>query len=439
MKFYDRTSEIELLQDIRRQSLNNAQFTVLTGRRRIGKTALVLHAYSDTPLVYFFVARKTERELCVDFAEQLQEALKIPMLGVAESFAKLFEYIMRLSETTPLTLFIDEFQDFMLVNPSVFSEMQRIWDLNKDKARINLVCAGSVNSMMNKIFRDAKEPLYGRETHSIRLRPFETSVLKDILKDCNPSYTNEDLLAFWSFTGGVAKYIELFVNAGALTFDRMVDFMLSPGSVFLEEGKITLVGEFGKEYGTYFSILSAIACGKTSRAQIEDSVGREVGGYLTRLEKDYELIAKRQPIFEKTGNKNVRYVLNDNFLTYWFRLVFKYNYMIESNALRQLGMIVRRDYPVFSGFMLERYFRAKYAETGDYTRIGSWWDRRGENEIDLVAVNELDDKLVIAEIKRNRDKINPRIIQDKLNTFLSAVLSLKGYSLQIKALSLDDM
>lgn len=439
MKFYDRTSEIELLQDIRRQSLTDAQFTVLTGRRRIGKTALVLHAYRDTPLAYFFVSRKTERELCADFTEQLQNALKIPILGMPDSFAKLFEYVMQLSETTPLTLFIDEFQDFMLVNPSVFSEMQRIWDLNKDKAKINLVCAGSVNSMMNKIFRDTKEPLYGRETHSIRLRPFETSVLKDILKDCNPSYTNEDLLAFWSFTGGVAKYIELFVNANALSFDRMVDFMLSPGSVFLDEGKVALVGEFGKEYGTYFSILSAIACGKTSRAKIEDSVGREVGGYLTRLEKDYELIAKRQPVFERTGNKNVRYTLNDNFLNFWFRFIFKYNYMIESNALKQLGLLVRRDYPVFSGFMLERYFRAKYVETGDYTRIGSWWDRKGENEIDLVAVNELDDELVIAEVKRNRDKINPRIVQEKATVFLSAVASLKGYEKQIKALSLEDM
>lgn len=237
----------------------------------------------------------------------------------------------------------------------------------------------------------------------------------------------------------MAKYVELFVNAGALTFDRMTDLMLSPGSVFLEEGKISLVGEFGKEYGTYFLILSAIACGKTSRGQIEDTVGREIGGYLTRLERDYELIAKRQPIFEKTGNKNVRYALNDNFLTYWFRFVFKYNYMIESNALKQLREIARRDYPVFSGFMLERYFRAKFIETGDYTRVGSWWHRKGENEIDLIAINELDSKLVIAEIKRNPDKINPRVVREKANAFLSALPSLKEYTLQVERLSLEDM
>lgn len=188
--------------------------------------------------------------------------------------------------------------------------------------------------------------------------------------------------------------------------------MVSQGSVFIEEGKNTLVDEFGKEYGTYFSVLSAIASGKTSRSQIDDSVGREVGGYLTRLEKEYDLIAKHQPILEKTGNKNIRYALNDNFLMFWFRFIYKYNYIIEIGAYEQLQKVILRDYNIFSGFMLERYFSGKFAETGLYTRIGAWWDRKGENEIDLVALNEFEDRMVIAEVKRNKEKIIPRILQN---------------------------
>lgn len=210
----------------------------------------------------------------------------------------------------------------------------------------------------------------------------------------------------------MAKYIELFVNNRAFTVNEMVKLMVSQGSVFIEEGKNTLVGEFGKEYGTYFSVLSAIASGKTSRSQIDDSVGREVGGYLTRLEKEYDLIAKHQPILEKTGNKNIRYALNDNFLMFWFRFIYKYNYIIEIGAYEQLQKVILRDYNIFSGFMLERYFSGKFAETGLYTRIGAWWDRKGENQIDLVALNEFEDRMVIAEVKRNKEKIIPRILQN---------------------------
>ena len=86
------------------------------------------------------------------------------MLGSPNSFAKIFEYIMGFSHSNPITVFIDEFQDFKYVNPAIFSDMQRIWDLYKDRSKINLIVGGSVNTLMNELFRDNKQPLYQRET-----------------------------------------------------------------------------------------------------------------------------------------------------------------------------------------------------------------------------------------------------------------------------------
>lgn len=63
MKFFDREKEIKLLKDIELASHNTAQFTVLTGRRRIGKTSLVLKAYEEMHILYFFVSRKVEKDL----------------------------------------------------------------------------------------------------------------------------------------------------------------------------------------------------------------------------------------------------------------------------------------------------------------------------------------------------------------------------------------
>lgn len=164
--------------------------------------------------------------------------------------------------------------------------MQRIWDLYSPKSRINLIVCGSIYSMMTKIFKDKKEPLYNRQSRFMTVRPFTPTVLKDILSEYNPGYTAEDLLALYAFTGGVAKYVQLLVDAGATTKTTMLDQIIKADSIFLGEGKAILIEEFGKDYGIYFSILSAIARGKTSRSEIENVVGKEIGGYLTKLEKN---------------------------------------------------------------------------------------------------------------------------------------------------------
>lgn len=284
MRFFDRTKEIASLREIRRMSKDNAQFTVVTGRRRIGKTSLVWKAYEDEPILYFFVARKAEGDLCEDYRLEIEEKLGIPTMGRAEHFADVFEFLMKLSTERPITLFIDEFQEFFRVNKSVYSDMQRIWDLYSTKARMNLVVCGSIYSMMTKIFKDRKEPLYNRQTRFMTVRPFTPAVLKEILKEYYPDHTSEDLLALYSFTGGVAKYVQLLVDSGATTKSAMLDHIIKADSIFLGEGKAILIEEFGKDYGVYFSILSAIARGKTSRSEIENVVGREIGGYLTKLE-----------------------------------------------------------------------------------------------------------------------------------------------------------
>ena len=439
MKFYNRENELQRLHDICERSYSNAQMTVVTGRRRIGKTQLLLKATENQPTLYFFIARKAENLLCLDFQQEIAEKLGVTLLGETSSFAKLFEYLMKLSIETPFNLIIDEFQEFFNVAPAVYSEMQHYWDINKDKSRINLLLSGSVQSLMYKIFQSTKEPLFGRATDTMRISPFSTSVLKEILKDHYPEYKSEDLLGLYTFTGGVAKYVQLFMDNGATTFDKMLNFMLSEDSQFINEGKNLLIEEFGKEYAVYFSILSCIARGENTRAKIEAVVKREIGGYLTRLDIDYGLISKVLPLFSKVETKNVRYILEDNFLSFWFRFLYKYSYMIEIGAYGQLKEIVKRDYPTFSGKMLERYFRTRFIESNRYTRLGGYWDRKGENEIDLITVDELNKTADIIEIKRNKQNMQINKLIEKFNYFTHATGELTDYQINFRGLSLDEM
>ena len=439
MKFFDRTNELEMLADIERRSRDNAQFTVLTGRRRVGKTSLLMRAFPKCDFAYLFVERKNEKDLCQTFKEELESQLGLTIYGEPERFTQIFEAIMRFASEKPITVVIDEFQEFIKVNPSVFSGIQKIWDLYKDKAKINLIVSGSVYTLIQKIFKSKKAALYGRETAFIKIDPFSVSVLKEILGEYSPGYSNEDLLALWSFTGGVAKYVEMLIDAGAFTKDAMIDFIIREDSPFVDEGRAVLVDEFGKEYGTYFSILSAIATGRTSRNEISQAIGRDAGGYLTRLENDYAVIAKKQPLFAATSAKSARYCLSDNFFVFWFRFVFKYGYLLEIKGHDRLREIIRRDYETFSGFALERYFRESFIESGKWTRLGSWWDRKGENEIDLLAENELDGMYAVCEVKRDKSRIDLERVKAKYGAFVKTSGKWKRVKPQFLALSIEDM
>ncbi len=439
MRFFDRKTEITDLKAILERSRSVAQFTVVTGRRRIGKTSLVLKAYEGEPVLYFFVGRKTQSELCESYHQEIEDKLHIPMLGHADKFSEIFEYLMRLSCSQPITLFIDEFQEFLRIDKSVFSDMQRIWDLYHNEAHINLLVCGSINSLMSRIFRDKKEPLYGRQTQFMHIRPFTPSVIKEIINEYNPQYTSEDLLALYTFTGGVAKYVKLLIDSGATTKQKMLNYIIKADSTFIGEGKAVLIEEFGKDYGTYFSILSAIARGRNTRNLIEQIVGREIGGYLTKLEEDYGLITKKQPLFERTSSKNIRYSIDDNFFMFWFRFIQKYAYIIEIEGYEQLKTIINRDYDTFSGIMLERYFRSVLIEQRNCTRIGGWWDRKGENEIDIIAENELTNTATFYEVKRKASNIDLNTLRDKASIFLKATGEFTGYTINYQGLSLEDM
>jgi len=377
--------------------------------------------------------------LCQDFQQEVEKKLGIPIIGEISSFGKLFEYLMVYSKNMSFILIIDEFQEFFHIAPSVYSEMQHYWDVNKNESNINLIVNGSVFTLMHKIFENSKEPLFGRATQMIKIRPFETSVLKEILTDHYPSWTSEDLLALYCFTGGVAKYVQLFMDGGAYTKQAMIDLMIKEDSLFLQEGKNMLIDEFGKEYANYFTILSAIARGENTRGKIEAVVKREIGGYLTKMERDYNLISKTIPIFSKVETKNVRYTIEDNFLTFWFRFIYKYSHIIEIRGFQELKEIISRDYSTYSGKILERYFRTKFIEDQTITMIGGYWDRKGETEIDLISVNELEKRAEIIEVKRNAANIEIEKLKEKGFHFRMSTGELKDYQITYRGLSLSDM
>ena len=437
MKFYDREREIAVLKEVELQSHTNATFTVIIGRRRVGKTSLILRSLQESEHVYLFVSKDSEAMLCEKFQRAIESQLKIPIYGVLTHFRDVFEVLMRESLNRPFTVILDEFQNLAKVNPAIFDEIQDIWDRYHNESHINLIASGSIVSMMKRIFGDKNEPLYGRPTSKMILRPFPIAVLKQIFRDHYPNYKNEDLLCLYMITGGVAKYVELMMDARCYTKEKMLNYVCRLDSYFLSEGKDIIQNEFGSDYNTYYSILQLIANGLNRRGDIDGALQKDCGTYLTNLESNFEMIQRIRPLLASPNSIVSSYEVIDPFLRFWFRFVCPYQSLIESGQLRLLRENMQANYEQFSGRTLERYFQAKMLETGEYTQVGNWWDRKGGNEIDLIALNEFTKTGVIAEVKRNERKISMFSLEEKVKALPTAQFG--KYTFERIGLSLQDL
>ena len=435
MKFYNRENELAILKKADELKSRRSVMTILIGRRRIGKTTLALQPFTQGKKLYFFISKKEESLLCEEFIGEIKERLGIPIFGSITKFEDLFALLMEWGKTNPFTLIIDEFQEFIRINPSIYSSIQKLWDLNKDDSKIHLIFSGSVYSLMKKIFEDAHEPLFGRADFKIHLQPFTISTLKEILRD-NNAYSSRSLLEFFILTGGVAKYIELFTLYGAFDKTSMIDEIIKPYSLFLDEGRNRLIEEFGKEYGVYFSILSLIANSKTAKSEIESVLDKNVSGYLYRLEHDYNIIRSIKPFNAKPNSKVQKYEIIDNFLAFWFRFIYKYQSLIEAENYDRLKDIVTRDFDTFSGRFLEKLFIELLKEEKKYTKIGSHWERNNQNEIDIVAVDDFNKEVLIAEVKLNPDRLSEIVLREKAKNIIKQYAE---YKITYKLWSLDDL
>ena len=317
--------------------------------------------------------------------------------------------------------------------------MQNIWDAYRKKSKMNLIVSGSIYSLMQKIFQNKKEPLFGRADNIIKLSAFDLTTLKEIMCDYNPNYVNDDLLALYTFTGGVPKYVELFCDNTRLNINEMISFMVRENSPFTDEGKNLLIEEFGKNYATYFSILSAISGGINTQPEIEAALGdKSIGGQIKRLIEDYNIIVRQRPILAKEGSQTVRYEIQDNFIRFWFNYFDRHRSLIEIKNFIGLQAIIKSDYETYSGIMLERYFKQQFAESFQYRAIGSWWEPKGnQNEIDIVALKLEKNQAVAAEVKRQKKNFKPELLATKVEHLKKKLLS--KYQVEMVCLSLEDM
>src|SRR3989344_5795381 len=247
IKFIGREKEIKQIKELSKGNF----FLIVKGRRRIGKTLLLRKTLEDS--IYLFIWPDKTSDWIV---EQIANEYSFPLF---KNFGSLLEYLFEQGKT----VIIDEFQNFLNIDKSIFGEIQKIIDERKNNnKKFRLAVAGSSYSMMNKVFYESASPLYGRKTHEIHLENLDISPLLKELK-----IPLEGFFELWSVFEGVPYYYEI-LNLNKNPKENIIKLILSKDCQLKEEGKAILSIEFGKDSRTYNTVLTAISEGKTKLNEI---------------------------------------------------------------------------------------------------------------------------------------------------------------------------
>lgn len=449
MKFYNRKNELSLLENIINSKVS--EFVYFLWRRRIWKTSLINYYFeiNNKKYLYFFVWNKWEWNLLKAFEDTLYDFLgyNITFDNLRNFLKFIFEYSVK-NENTYIVF--DEFQNFKYVNEEVFWDFQEFWDKYKNKWNIKLFAIWSIYTMMEEVFQDKSSPLFWRATAKIILEEFEIDTLKEILEDYK-LYSVSNLLDIYTIFWWVPKYLEIFDKLDknldcSLLENILKNHYIKDNSLFLKEWNDLLLTEFWKSYSIYFSILEAIANGKTKRSEIADYTKisyDSMGLYLEKLEKVYQYIEKINPIIKQKTVLN-RYKIKDNFLFFWFRYIYKKSNLIEIAKYDELIKFIIDDLDNIKWFIFEKLVKKLIINQNkqnkfiiNFEKIWNYFDR-WENEIDLVCFNEKTKQVVFIECKLNKNKINEKVKKELIKKS-NTISKFNDYTKQYLYISLDNL
>ena len=398
--FIDRKDEIGLLTN--RLKSNKAEFLVIYGRRRVGKTELINKFLSQKEVKGIrLLAREESKKLQLKkFANDLAEFFNDSLLKKSEfkDWDGFFEYLTTKSNDR-IVIALDEFPFLVKEEKAITSILQDYWDNKLKNSNIFLIICGSSISMMESLL-GYKSPLYGRRTAQLLLKPLKFGDVIAYIKDIKKS------IELYSVFGGTPAYlIEADINKN--TIQNIEENLTRRDSFIYKDVEFVLRQEL-IEPRRYFSILLSIAKGNRKMGLICNDTGLNkatVNKYLSVL-IDLQLVKRIVPVTENYKSKRGLYFLADNLFDFWFRFIYPYVDKIESGNIKNL--INSEIKPNLSQY-IGRHFEDVIIEILDkiikipFNKIGKWWYK--DKEIDIVATNGQTKQILFAECKW-KDKVN---------------------------------
>ncbi len=408
--FVDRRAEREELG--RLLDSEGFAFAVLYGRRRVGKTRLILETLRNRNYVYYLAVEKENlRYFSEAVARRFPEAKKL-----REDWEVLLDFLKDNAEV----LVIDEFQNLIKEDKTVLSLLQRAVDTVLKRSGLKLVVLGSSVSMITSELLQYRSPLYGRRTYAREIAAMDFLRIKGFF----PGAGTGELAEIYGFADGIPHYLEKV----RLPFWEWLGNELQSPSFVKDELDFMLRYEF-EDLGTYKTILGAIAGGKATVSEIKDHARMhrtDVSPYLAKLIST-GLVRRELPLTEPATSKMGRYYIGDQFTAFWFRFIYPNLSSLEEGIYSAES--VMKGYPQYMGTVFEKICRQVLIELirrGElrYDRVGKWWHRG--SEIDLVAVNDARKEVMFAECKW-KDGVVPGQVLSRLKEKAGSVRWNEGH------------
>jgi AAA+ ATPase superfamily predicted ATPase len=410
--FVNRVSELDVLE--KRFASGKAEFLVLYGRRRVGKTELLARFCEGKRSIFFVADLGSEISLRTALSTAVNAALFGPdqMNAVYSTWEDLLHALARAAQSERLVVVLDEFPYLVTAHPPLATILQRVWDQTMKNSQIMLILCGSYIGMMEETVLGYQAPLYGRRTAQYLLEPLQ-------FKDARlfyPSFHLEDQVRAYAVYGGTPAYLNTLQSQKTLR-ENILDGILSRGSFLYDEVRFVLQQEL-REPRNYFAILQAIASGRTRLNEIKQATGIEgVTAYLEPLQQ-LHLVERLVPVTETQPQKSRRgiYRLKDNYLRFWFRYVHPNRSQLERGGAQiVLENLVLPEIDHFSSQTFEQICQQFFWQSGLSgklpfvpTNIGKWW--RTNEEIDLVALGDKD--AILVECKWTGKPVGTDILAD---------------------------
>jgi AAA+ ATPase superfamily predicted ATPase len=422
-KFVGRQRELDELDAIAAQK--GAQFILVYGRRRVGKTTLILHWAQQTgrPVIYWVATRETPAQVRHGFTQALWAwaypgSQAVPRF---ETWSEVFEAAARLIGDQPVILIMDEFSYAAESDPALPSNLQAAWDHQFKERNAILLLAGSHIGMMVDLM-GYHAPLYGRFTAQLPVDPLPFHALRDFL----PRYTAAERVAVYAVTGGIPAYLERFSDGESLGANIQRLFMRRTG-MFRSEPFLLVGDVIRRETQTYEGILKAVASGRHTPQEIGsalDVTSSYLSPYLKQLEK-LHLVERRLPVTippeQRRTSRSSRYHLEDPYLRFYFRFIAPNLSLVEQELTDLLWDRISEQFRAFvGGTAFEELCRAwmlAQARAGKLPFVpeivGSHWAQ--DVQMDVVAVNWREKAILLGECKWGVDAVGRSILRELLD------------------------
>ena len=412
--FVNRHSELKSLNI--EYAKKEATFTVIYGRRRVGKTALISEYIKDKVHIYLYATEGNLGQQLLGFTKEIKRFVdpKIAKHLSFETFSDAFEFLAECSFGSKLILVIDEYQNLCKLEQGFSSSLQRVWDRYLSRANVHLILCGSVLSMMHSEVLAYNAPLYGRRTTNIHLKALHFQYIRTFL----PTLSKEEEMMVYASFGTIPKYLNEY-NTKESFRENILHKILDKNTYLYSEGNFLLKQELS-ETGSYFAILESISKGNTKVGNIASNLSKPSTALTPYLQKllELDILTKEVPITETNPLKSKlgRYKIKDKFLNFWFYYVYKnYNYLEVNQTDVVLDELTLNFNDRFVSFAFEDYIledvllnHQKYLSFRPH-KVGRWWNNK--EEIDLVAFD--DENICFIECKW-QNSVNEQHIKEEL-------------------------